>query len=87
MLSNLLSKLVAFTHGKLYTDWITHAPLAATLVLWKHTWWMLAIPTSIGFLKNLVIDRKYQADWNSTDAWTAVTFYSMGSALGWILGL
>lgn len=81
---NLLAKFVALTHSKTYTDFITHAPLSAALVLGNHSVWMFAFAASIGLWKDLILDRFFQPDWNEHDAIQAAVF-CMAGAVGGVL--
>ena len=86
-LPTILSKIVAFTHSKAYTDFITHAPLAACIVLAapKYNIYAFAAASTIGLWKNMLLDQKYQPDWNEHDAALAVVFYAVGAAVGMVI--
>jgi hypothetical protein len=81
-MKNILAKFVALTHSQSYIDFITHAPLAAAIVLAHPGAWSFALAASIGLWKNMLLDLCFQPDWSEHAALQACIFYIVGASIG-----
>lgn len=79
---NPLPRIVAFTHSKVYFNMWTHMLPAIALVLLLPNWWTFGIVCSIGWVKDVWLDRRYGVP---TPPWAdvlwAAAFYMLGALL------